>query len=484
MKGCKAWAKRHTLVIMKNNTTTLHDRSHSNDQAVQDNVFPAGLVVWKVGLDIELRAVAVAMQYGRGAIGLAAKWTREQLIQWVKQKSARGEAVYTVYESCGFGYTLHEQLCAAGAHSLVTTPMRLNLERRRKNDRMDARELCVRLSRYLDGQLEEMRPIRIPSRAEQQRRELGRQREFWKREVRRLENHGRALRIEHEHETLEAGWAGPRKWKRLAPQCSEFVREQLTPVMEQIRAAKAQLERLSQQIQALVQKEQIPTGLGALTVSLIDGEVCEWKRFLSRKAVSSYTGCCPSEHSSGPVQRFGAIDRHGNKHLRVLLVEAVWRLLKWQPRWHARQKYLMKLRHGARKKIAVALARQLAIDLWRWRTGRTSAAELGWTLPAASVHQPKQVLEFTNVNLPRQTVPQGGTLLDAAADPTGSSLRMGAFHPKALPQVQARHRGRPNALRAARIGAGDRETRSLQREAASCGAHSPLGKSKERKMKT
>jgi hypothetical protein len=130
---------------------------------------------------------------------------------------------------------------------------------------MDARELCVRLSRYLDGQREELRPIRIPSRAEQQRRELGRQREFWKREVRRLENHGRALRIEHEHETLQAGWAGPRKWKRLAPQCSAFVRGQLEPVVEQIRSAKAQLDRLSQQIESLVQQEQIPAGLGALT---------------------------------------------------------------------------------------------------------------------------------------------------------------------------------------------------------------------------
>jgi hypothetical protein len=43
--------------------------------------------------------------------------------------------------------------------------MRLNLERRRKNDRMDGRELCVRLSRYLDGHGEELKPIRIPSRA-------------------------------------------------------------------------------------------------------------------------------------------------------------------------------------------------------------------------------------------------------------------------------------------------------------------------------
>ena len=85
------------------------------------------------------------------------------------------------------------------------------------------------------------------------------------------------------------------------------------------------------------------------------------------------------------VQRFGSIDRQGNKHVRVLLVEAVWRLLKWQPQWHARQKYLAKLKHGAslKKKIAIALARQLAIDLWRWRTGRATAAELGWTLKNA-----------------------------------------------------------------------------------------------------
>jgi transposase len=138
----------------------------------------------------------------------------------VKKKIAQGDTVHAVYECCGFGYTLHEELVRAGAHCIVTTPMRLNLERRRKNDRMDGRELCVRLSRYLDGHREELKPVRIPSRAEQQRRELGRQREFWKKELRRLENHGRALRIEHEHETLEAGWGRAAQveeaWRRSA----------------------------------------------------------------------------------------------------------------------------------------------------------------------------------------------------------------------------------------------------------------------------
>ena len=342
--------------------------------------------IFKLGLDVDLRNIVTALQCDRGAIKPAQKLTREKLLAWVREQVAAGHAVHTVYEACGFGYTLHHALVAAGAHSLVTTPMRLSPERRRKNDRLDARELCVRLSRHREGHAHELKPIRIPTAQEQQRREAGRQREFFKREWRRLENHGRALRIEFEHETLPAGWAGPRKWKQLAPQCSEFVREQLQPVVAQIRACQAQVARLTAQIEARVAAEKIPKGLGALTVALLDGEVCDWNRFQGRKAIGSYTGCCPSEHSSGGIQRFGHIDRHGNKHVRTLLVEAVWRLLKWQPHWHARLKYLQKLQHGAslKKKIAVALARQLAIDIWRWRTGRATAAELGWVLNEAA----------------------------------------------------------------------------------------------------
>jgi len=49
---------------------------------------------------------------------------------------------------------------------------------------------------------------------------------------------------------------------------------------------------------------------------------------------------------------------------------------------------LEKLRVGAslKKKTAVALARQLDIDLWRWRTGRATATELGWTVASATGH--------------------------------------------------------------------------------------------------
>lgn len=369
--------------MKKENNPTQHGNHNTNDTIAAGNV-PVQHV-FKLGLDVDLHNIVTAIQCDRGASALPQKFTRARLIAWVQKQVAAGHQVHTVYEACGFGYTLHHALVAAGAHSLVTTPMQLSPERRRKNDRMDARQLCVRLSRHLDGHAHELKPIRIPSSEEQQRRELGRQRGFFLRELRRLENHGRALRIEFEHETLPGGWAGPRKWKTLSAQCSEFVRAQLEPIVAQIRAVKEQLSRLTAQIEATVAEEKLPVGLGALTVALLDGEVCDWKRFKHRKAIGSYTGCCPSEHSSGGVQRFGHIDRHGNKHVRMLLVEAVWRLLRWQRQWHARVKYLQKLKHGQslKKKIAVALARQLAIDLWRWRTGRCTAAELGWTLKSA-----------------------------------------------------------------------------------------------------
>ena len=51
------------------------------------------------------------------------------------------------------------------------------------------------------------------------------------------------------------------------------MRKQLEPLVKQIRAAKAQLDRLTKEIEALVAEEKIPVGLGALTVSLIDGEL-------------------------------------------------------------------------------------------------------------------------------------------------------------------------------------------------------------------
>jgi len=56
--------------------------------------------------------------------------------------------------------------------------------------------------------------------------------------------------------------------------------------------------------------------------------------------VMSYTGMVPSEHSSGPKTRRGAITKTGNSHLRRVLVESAWHY-RHQPKLCKRQKELL-----------------------------------------------------------------------------------------------------------------------------------------------
>ena len=346
---------------------------------------PASGKTCYLGLDVDAREVVVSIHHGHLVPKPSQRWTPDRLIAWVKERVGAGDTVWSVYEACGFGYTLHDQLVGAGACSLVITPMRLSPNgRRRKNDGLDARQLGLRLVRYVGGDRDQLPVMRVPTVEERERRELGRQRAFLGAELRRLENHGRALRLEHEHRTLPAGWWGPRKWKRIASELSPLVHRFLELLREQCAHLHQLQAEMTVELEARVAGDPNPKGLGALTIALVDGEVCDWTRFGNRKQVGSYTGCCPSEASTGGVQKCGSIDKHGNRRVRAMLVEAVWRLLRWQPTWNSAQKFLPRMTLGSavRKKTVVALARQLAIDLWRWRTGRCTPAELGWELNA------------------------------------------------------------------------------------------------------
>ncbi len=58
-----------------------------------------------------------------------------------------------------------------------------------------------------------------------------------------------------------------------------------------------------------------------------------------------------------------------------MLVEMVWRMIRWQPGYTALQKWATVLNSptpnpAAKKKAVVAIARQLAVDLWRVFTGQ------------------------------------------------------------------------------------------------------------------
>jgi len=77
------------------------------------------------------------------------------------------------------------------------------------------------------------------------------------------------------------------------------------------------------------------------------------------------------------------ICKHGNPRLRAALVECAWRMVRFQPQYPPVQKRLAVLAKGSRaigpvrKKAIVAVARHLAVDLWRLHTGRCTAEQLG-----------------------------------------------------------------------------------------------------------
>lgn len=340
-------------------------------------VFDPARPALKLGLDVHLESIMAVSQKDHASLKAPRQFTREQLVTQVKLWVAEGLQIFCVQESCGFGFTLHRELVAAGAQSFLITPIALNGAR--KTDKLDARALCLRLSRWLDGNRDELNPIRIPSEAEQRRREGTRRRKFLGRLIRMLGNRGHGQVGEHAHVKLPGRWWGARNWKKLEV-LDDWLRARLAELRHVILALEAQLATIEAELVARVKEEVLPKGLGEITTVSLDGEVCDWGRFNNRKQIGSYTGCCPGEHSSGGKRLLGSIDRMGNGRVRTLLVEAVWRLLRWQPNWKAAQGMKVKLAGGGalKKKTVVALARRLAIDLWRWRTGRATLEELGW----------------------------------------------------------------------------------------------------------
>lgn len=346
-------------------------------QPLPTAVLDPGKPLLKLGLDVHLEFLMAVAQKDHASPQSPRKFSRAELVAQVQQWVAAGFQVFCVQESCGFGFTLHRELVAAGAQSFLITPLALNGPR--KTDKLDARALGLRLSRWLDGNRDELQPIRIPSEPEQRQREGTRRRKFLHRLIRMLANRGHGQVAEYHHVKLPSRWWGARHWKKLTT-LDPWVRAQLAALREVIVGLEAQVEGLEAELVARVQEQKLPKGLGAISVATLDGEVCDWGRFNNRKAIGSYTGCCPGEHSSGGKRRLGSIDRMGNGRVRTILVEAVWRLLRWQPQWKAALKYRARLRAGAaiKKKTVVALARQLAIDLWRWRTGRATLEDLGW----------------------------------------------------------------------------------------------------------
>jgi transposase len=343
--------------------------------------FNGGTGAIKLGIDVHQDFYVVVEQVGGSNPKPPQRFAKEAFLHWatrLKQKSSA--EVYAVYEACGFGFSLQRKLSALSINCYVVCPQKLDEQNRRvKTDGLDAKALCLKLDRFVQGNRDALAIVRVPTEEHEQLRAIHRQREQLVGARKRLEAQGRSLMVNHGLEPVQNWWK-PRTFAALpAPQWMKELLANSQPILV---ALQQKISALTVQLQSAASPDQ-PRGLGKMTSVLIDREIGDWNRFNNRRQIASYTGLCPGEYSSGNTRLQSCVTKHGNPRLRAALVELAWRLVRFQRDYKAVRKWRQILAKGAlatgaaRKKAIVAVARQLAVDLWRIKTGRLSAEELG-----------------------------------------------------------------------------------------------------------
>ena len=335
----------------------------------------------KLGMDLHARDVVVCVQLDGALPQRPQKMTTRELLTLVRGLLTAGRKVYACYEAGPCGYGLHRDLMATGATNYVVVAEALGDGRKQKTDNLDAIALADRLDRYVRGNTKAFTVVRVPTPAEEQAREEGRLRDQLKGTRHEWEARGRSLLLCHGHHVTGVWWS-ERNWKELKLTLSVWLVQELEIMRLVLATVDAQEKARRKALEAAAPKV-LPKAFGALTWVLIALEICNWARFKNRRQVSSYTGLCPGVHQSGGRKRDGSINRHGNPRVRALLIELVWRLVRWQPDYPPVKGLVAGIARGAaRRKLAVAAARRLAVDLWRLATKQTTPENLKLIVPA------------------------------------------------------------------------------------------------------
>jgi transposase len=336
----------------------------------------------KLGIDVHQEFYVVVCQEGGSNPKPAQRFKKEAFLYWATklQQKNSGVEIHALYEACGFGFGLQRKLAALGIKCYVVCPQKLDEQNRRvKTDSLDAKALCLKLDRFVQGNRAALALVRVPTEEEEQLRAIHRQREQLVKARKQLEAQGRSLMVNHGIEPVKSWW---KKRTFATLEVPAWMKELLSNSQPILIGLQEKIAVLTVQLQSCAGTEQ-PRGLGAMSSVVIDREIGNWDRFHNRRQVGSYTGLCPGEYSSGKTRLQGCVTKHGNPRLRAALVETAWRLVRFQPEYRPVVKWRKILAKGAlatgaaRKKAIVAVARQLAVDLWRIRTGRVEQETLG-----------------------------------------------------------------------------------------------------------
>ena len=337
--------------------------------------------ILKLGLDLHYRQVTVAMQEDGWLVRPVGKMGYGDFLKWIKKKLGQGWQIYSCYEAGASGYWLDRKLRRLGVANLVVVPKAMGQGgKKQKTDRRDSCQLVDDLDRYMRGNEKALSVVGVPSEEQEEKRALIRYQLQIMGDRKRCEARGKGLLCSQGIEVRGVWWS-QESWQELMqnPALKDWMKEQLAGWRTKALRYEEEQNQLRTRIEALAPESPLPKGVGRYSWAVLEYELKGWARFNNRRQVSSYTGLCPGVHRSDNRGKEGSINRCGNPIVRWILVEMVWRLVRWQPDYPPIRQLVKGLVRSkrAKKRLAVMAARHLAIDLWRLATGQTTAQNLG-----------------------------------------------------------------------------------------------------------
>jgi transposase len=322
----------------------------------------------------------------RPSIHLFAGGDLSSVVARLRKAAMDERRIVVCYEAGYDGFWVARSLKELGIDCRVLDPASIQVNRRArrvKTDRIDALGLLRALIAIDRGERHVCSVVRVPSIEEEDARRSHRQRQRLIRErtghinrikgllfaqgIRGIEPKLQRTRIEFETLTTAEGKPLSERLRREL----EREYERLGVVQRQLRAAERERDTADAQDAAVERKRQLLCalqGVGSASAAILAREVFA-RSFASRRQLGSYLGLTPSAYDSGSTTRCQGISKAGNSWARRVLIELAWLWRKHQPdsplsRWYAQRTRGQSPR--VRRIILVAMARKLAIALWRY----------------------------------------------------------------------------------------------------------------------
>ena len=349
-----------------------------------------------VSLELACRSWKSAVTDGRRphpavfSVDASELWERvRQLLQRLsdfkrKWNLPQRAAVRLIYEAGQDGFWLARALQAEGLEVQVVDAASIpqpRHQRRAKTDRLDALKLLEVLRRWLRGEHSDVRMVRMPSEAAEAQRLLSRERGLLQKEIQQHRDRARKLLrlygctddVDRRFaDRLLAGEVRQADGRPLPEEMWQWLlreQERLELARRQLASLeKTLLHELPEELQRCIASLAQLHGVGWVGAMRLALELF-WRDFANRRQVGACVGLVPQPYDSGDSHSDQGISKQGNRRLRALLIELGWAWLKYQPgsdlaQWFARRTAGSSKR--GRRVAIVAVARRLAIALWRY----------------------------------------------------------------------------------------------------------------------